>query len=754
LLVCPIRYHFANTGLDASWAVALNLFHVQGVILGRDTSFTYGPLGYLILPMPFGSNLAQGLLFQVAMWLLFVGLLAGFVFFRKIPLYRLVIFALCAIPGADLFYEFGYAGPDFFLALLVLLLMGLCAGRRWVIFYAVAAGLSALLMLIKISTGINAISTLLLLPLALSLTDRARAWRMAVIGAVITPAFFVLGYLLYYPSLDSLVRYVHSALDISSSYNTAMSLPGGNRELTIAVLMLAAYGLVIVALFWTRQSSFSLAVAGVGSLFLEFKHSFVRQPGHSEILFTLVPLLLALVLLFTDLTHRPRWLVPAAILVLVGIWYSQEAGRISASHIVYSRFGLRNAKAAQRALDYPALQRALEDASKANLAPDRLPAELLAHVGGKPLGVFPWESSYAAANAIDYRPFPALQSYNAATPFLDNWNAEFLGGARAPDFLLFEWDSIDGRHPLLDVPATSVAMFRQYEAESSYGGRLLLRKRTRPLDGTARLVRSETFGIGQPLRFRDSIHPLFARVYLRFSWLGQLRKFFFRIPEVDILLSSPAGRFAIARVPPGVMPDGIPVNFLPSDLEGARALFADRRVEGPFNDLVFFGPGTADFENPFRAEIYEMPGIELSVKTAPMPDLSALRYLGQLDTARLESLNNTSAVEIPGSEVMELAAKSPVLFVQGWAFDNSARLPASAVLIELDGKLYRANYGDERLDVAALFKSQDLARTGFQWGLPAWKLGRSTHEISLKILSSDRKGYYDVSKKNRFRIVD
>jgi hypothetical protein len=78
-------------------------------------------------------------------------------------------------------------------------------------------------MFIKISTGLNAISSLLLLPLALSLHDRARAWRMALIAAVITPAFFVLGYLLYHPSRVSLLRYVHSALDISSSYNTAMS---------------------------------------------------------------------------------------------------------------------------------------------------------------------------------------------------------------------------------------------------------------------------------------------------------------------------------------------------------------------------------------------------------------------------------------------------------------------------------------------------------------------------------------------------
>ena len=756
LLICPIRYHPANTGLDASWAVALNLFHLKNVIFGRDVGFTYGPLGYLILPMPFGSNLIQGLLFQAAMWFLFVALLGGLIFFRKIPVYRLIMFGLCAIPGADLFYEFGYAGPDLFLALLVLLLLGISVGERsWLVFYGLATGLAVLLMFIKISSGINAISSLLLLPLALLVSDHTRAWRMALIGAAVTPVLFALGYLLYYPSRDSLMQYVRSALDISSGYNTAMSLPGRSTELTAAVLMLAAYGLLLAALFWTRQNSFPIALAAVGSLFLEFKHSFVRQPGHTEILFTLVPLLLGLVLLFTDFSRRPVWPVPAAILVFLGVWFSQESGRITAAHMTYSQFGLRNATAAAKALDFPALCRTLENASRANLVPDRLPPELLARIAGKPLGVFPWESSYAAANVIDYRPFPIFQTYTASTPFLDNWDAEFLSDPeRAPNFLLFEWNSIDGRHPLLDVPATSLAMFRQYEADSSYGAQLLLRKRARPLDGNVRLVRSDTLGFGQPLKLPESGHPLFARIYLRLNMLGQLLKFCFRIPEIDILLSSPAGRFAIARVPPDVMEDGIPVNFLPSNLDGAQALFKDGRVDEPFDDLLFYGPGAGDFENRFRAEIYEMPGIDLSMRNAPMPDLSALRYLGELDTARLESLNNTSAAEVPQSEVMELEAKSAMLFVQGWAFDNSTRLPASAVLIDLDGKLYPANYGDDRQDIVALFKARQLARTGFQWGLPAWKLGRSTHEISLKILSSDGKGYYDVRKKNQFRIVD
>jgi hypothetical protein len=756
LLVCPIRFHFANAGLDASWAVALNLFRLKHVIFGKDVGFTYGPLGYLILPMPFGSNLAEGLFFQAAIWIIFVFLLAALIFYRRLPLYRLAIFTICAIPGADIFVEFGYAGPDFFMALLVLLLLGMSSSERhWPVFYGLATVLTVLLMFIKISTGLGAIGSLLLLPLGILFSDRARAWRMALVGGIGTPVLFLLGYFLYYPSVDSFLRYLRTSSEISSGYNTAMSLGGGSRELTTALFMLAAYGLLIAALLWTRQNSFAVALAGAGTLFLEFKHSFVRQPGHSEILFTFLPLLVGLIFLFTDFARRPRWSIPTLSAILLVIWFSQESWRVSAAHLAYTHFGLRNAMIAAKALDYRTLRRALDDASRSSLAPDRLPKELLARVGSQPLGIFPSECAYAAANPIAYRPFPIFQIYTASTPFLDNWNAEFLNDAsRAPDFLLFEWDSIDGRHPLLDAPATSIAIFKHYELDSSYGTRLLLRKRAQPLNGEVRLLRSEALGFGQPLKVPQSTHPLFARVHLQLNRIGQLRRFLFRVDEVDAVMSSPGGRFLTARVPPELMPDGIPLNFLPSNLESTSALLRDRQVNEPFDDLVFYGPGTSGFETPFRAEIYEMPGIALSMKTAAALDLSALRSLGTLDTARLESLNNASAAEIPQSEVMELSAKSAMLLVQGWAFDNASRMPASAVFIDLDGKLYPSNYGGDRQDVAALFGSRDLARTGFQWGLPTWKLGRATHEISLKIVSSDGKGYYDAGKKNRFRIVD
>jgi hypothetical protein len=74
------------------------------------------------------------------------------------------------------------------------------------------------------------------------------------------------------------------------------------------------------------------------------------------------------------------------------------------------------------------------------------------------------------------------------------------------------------------------------------------------------------------------------------------------------------------------------------------------------------------------------------------------------------------------------------------------------VFVALDGKPRPAEYGKPRPDVQALLHAPDALRTGFEWAIPAWDLGQSWHELSLKIVTKDGTGYYDGSRKLRFRM--
>ena len=74
------------------------------------------------------------------------------------------------------------------------------------------------------------------------------------------------------------------------------------------------------------------------------------------------------------------------------------------------------------------------------------------------------------------------------------------------------------------------------------------------------------------------------------------RNFFFRLPSVTLM------NF---RIPPEVMQDGIPLNFLPTNIEEAQTLFAGGAVPAHKTELVFAGPGARYFRDPVKVELLE-----------------------------------------------------------------------------------------------------------------------------------------------------
>jgi len=751
LIAYPVTYFPIQPGGDPSWAFALNYFHDTELIFGRDVAFTYGPLAYLAIPMDIGANLRQAVFFQLALWLLFCGTVTWLAFVRSAPVPRLLLFALCLFAGRGLFAPASYTGRDFYLSFLVILLLA-CAilATRWYVFYAIALGLASLLVLIKFSSAIAALSAVFSLPIAYLLYDRRKAVRMGVLALVCAPVLSCALYFLYYPSLESMLRYFRSGLEVSAGYSVAMSLPVSSGPLTAAVLIMICYALLTAALYFAGQSSFCLAFAGLGPLFLEFKHSFVREPSHGNIFFLFVPLLFGAVVLATEVTKKNWWYVGTALLLVAGTWYSQKAYVVSWSAL-RSGAGLSRAQAIADLWHWPAVHASLAAGTKDALRQDQLPADLVARIGNETVAIFPQEASYAAANHLTYRPFPIFETYSAYTEYLDGWNAASLNdNARAPEFMLLEWDALEDRHPWLSSPAMSVAMYRQYDFDSVYGERLLLRKRKAPRSRELRRVGTSELRVGQPLVVPANTHPLIARIFLRPSLAGQLRAFFFQVPEVNIVLCSDAPKCIFARIAPGVLSGQVPVNFVPKDLAGLEALFRDGRGVEPVNTIVISGPGARYFEARARVELYDTPDTNLEFEATAPPSLGVRGSMGVLDSAKIETLNGIGVFGISERETIDVPENQGFLNVRGFSVDSVSGCPGGPVYIELDGKLYAASFGTERKDVGMVFHRGDSC--GFEWQFPAWKLGDTAHLLSIKTLSKTLNGYWE-GQRIRFRMI-
>jgi hypothetical protein len=755
-IVCSaavLRLHPAGTGLDPSWAVALNYLHNAGFRHGRDIAFTYGPLAFLTLPMDFGSNLLAGALFQTTAWLVFSGVIAWLVYARNIRMLPLALFAFLLYLGLGTFHSVGYAGPDLFVAFLaVVLLGGSLEARHWYLYYAGAAFAAVLLALVKWSSGLQAFAAVLCFAVAMAIFDRRRAVRAGCIALAAALVAFPLAYLLYNPSVPDMLRYVRAGFELSAGHSAAQSSGGGMIHLVAALVIAVVYLGLLAWLYVEKQRSFVLGFALLPASFVEFKHSFIRYAGHIDIYFWFMPLVFGTVFLFTRFDRRSRWIVLALIPLILALRI-RASNHVTWDYVRHAPAAVHNVSALRQLVRFGETRNDLRAASVASLETDRLPPELLARVGNATITVFPWEISYAAANSIHFVPFPIFSGFMAYTPFLDEWNALFLRDTRrAPAFVLVEWMSVDGRNPLLDGAATFTALFQHYEFDSQYTGRLLLRRRVTPRFTRPRLLRTEHVRLGDPIRFTPAHpHPMVARIRLDYNLRGRALRFLYRIPEVRATHASGTAA-ASARISTEVAPNGVPLNFLPANLNETAELFRSGTAAQRTDSLVIGGPGLPNFKSDVRVDFYDFPdgAIGYAPPLTP-PDVTQLRRGGDAQPSRIETLNLQGVTGLAVNETVEVPRTAGYVQADGFAVDPGGADLARSVWINLDGKLLPADYGAEKPGVAALLGSNKYLRSGFSWTYPIWKLGSSPHIIQLVVISRDGTTAYEA-RPLRFRV--
>src|ERR1019366_5581571 len=149
LAAWPIRYWPLIDNLDGTWVFVLNYAAAHGLKVGSDVFFTYGPLAYLTFPQAFGSNLAQGLIFQACLWLLLARELECLFFRSNLPLRNLALFSFFIALSTPL-YCFNFGGVENLILLITLVelyLYRLRGSFRHYMFALVFIGITSLIKL-------------------------------------------------------------------------------------------------------------------------------------------------------------------------------------------------------------------------------------------------------------------------------------------------------------------------------------------------------------------------------------------------------------------------------------------------------------------------------------------------------------------------------------------------------------------------------------------------------------------------------
>jgi len=607
LYLFSFDYRIISFGLESSHYFATNYLPNNNFIFGKDYIWTYGPFGFLIRPVDIASNLSIAFLFQALLWTLFFGILIYTILKYRTPILQLILFIL-------FFYlsRMVYAGGDYFICLLVALCLSIaCRHPGKKALFLLALLLTVLLWFIKFDCAFLATSAIVTFLLISVIVNRRQSPLIAVSALLFSPLLFTLIYRIYSSSYN-IIPYLRGVYELSAGYSIA-SVAGDNRDLILAVLFIIIFFLLTTILYRSDRRSFYFSLTMILPIFIAFKRGFVRQDTHIITFFSFFLGVLAIVLLSLDsgrssISGRPL----IAGKVMIGLLISLCPIVFFLKYPFYLSGG-RSFNQLIPSLQYVYHREAVAQRNNHLLAELKLEDPLLEGIGDSSVGIFPWEISYLAANKFDFRPFPVIHLYDAYTPYLDRLNASFLDSSdQAPEFILFEWKSIDGRHPLIDVPALWLTLYKWYDLDQRFQEMLLLRRRAQARFSEVKHNYSTQGRVGEYINIPSSEHPVIMELGLELNAIGILRKILFRIPEVRMQLSDSSGVIGDYRVIPDTLADGLLVNSLPLGLEGVSVLLNQGKIQESVIRFEVYGEGARFYKPEISLDFYEIPGIVYS----------------------------------------------------------------------------------------------------------------------------------------------
>jgi hypothetical protein len=750
-----IQFDPVRTGLDPSWVWGANYLAQSDFIFG----FTYGPLGYLLMTQDIGPNLVHAIIFWYAIYVIFSAVLI-YLFLKQKNLLALGVFIVAFVLFWAIMYgQIGvsWSNPDLqnLFVLLVGILLGISFTESKKIFYisALAAGLLAgICLFIKVNLALSTLSMLIIFSLILILRQRKQAWRpvLATWGAYVLPALVLL--IIHFKSIGNLALWLKAYIVIAVSNSATMSYGTVQLPLVIIGSLELAFYIGLTLLLIKRKSLLGyISVIYLISVFFAFKESFYRQdPGHLIYYFLFVPLVLLACFLFAkdkkELLGISGVFLVAIILTLSFPAVVKPAQAISNNFsgmrsMITGKVGWSNLVSLTQIED---IRKKARDQSQINLEKDRLPPEWISIMGNSTVDVVPWEISYIPANGLRWEPNPLLQTFVSSSPFLDNWSANHFTGDTAPQYVIADFTNVDGRHPLMDAALTWRNIQRNYELikYDEQANRLLLkRKLNEPVENMVSLGHDDA-RLNQWVEVPSSDNLVYGKIDLHTSIVGRITGFAYIVPPVNMDVIFSSGKVSSWKIIPSTLANGIMLNYVPSNSKEWSQLYsgvASDRVEW----FRISGPGAKYQSNNVKIDWMEAP-YPIEYKGISVPNVAKI---GEDTLFNIEGFDN----QAPGQNNYSFAIslqKTEMVTISGWAVDQKAETAAGGVFLNIDGeKDIPASYGIDRPDVADYFQNINYGPSGFSVSFPTSWLDKGKHVLTLKIVTADKREYYEPAQK-------
>lgn len=583
--------------LDPSWVVALNYVKEKVVSWGSDFAFTYGPLSQLLTRAAWGENKYVFLAFDIFIFINYF--LLFFISLAKSNykiITALTILIICVISPL-------WVGTSNSLVLMTFLVFWINLSiddKKWV-YYIFQILIIIILFYSKFNTGLIALPIFYSGIIYNFLTDKSDKIKLTVIALLPILFIFILSFLF---NVD-LINYVKSGLEIVKGYNDIMylknQLEGSYTTALVLIIFLSIVFLINVYLV----NKNSILKSGVLfflffiSIFVIYKQAFVRADvSHIRDFFVFLPLII-----FTnqDLLSRAKNLfstISVLLVVVFSVFY------------FYKNFE-QNFNIAQK-LDKSEYRNAFTNFNNEiglNIHKDNfpLPSEILKKIGNNTVDIFPWNIQLLLENKLNYLPRTVIQSYTAYTPYLEELNFNHYNSTNGPEFVIFDYASIDERYPLYDESKVHLSLIKNYEIVSSFEydkRNLLLLQRKKDFKPISFIKQKEyAMYISSPLIIKDDIY---YEVSLYNSFQGKIKSTIKHAPEVSIEIIGEKGQILKYKSSRLLLESGVFSQYVISQTSDFISLIESQKSQNKMKRLYFRPLDTDLFKDKIKITEYKI----------------------------------------------------------------------------------------------------------------------------------------------------
>lgn len=135
-------------------------------------------------------------------------------------------------------------------------------------------------------------------------------------------------------------------------------------------------------------------------------------------------------------------------------------------------------------------------------------------------------------------------------------------------------------------------------------------------------------------------------------------------------------------------------------------------------------------------------------KPAALPPISKLKKSTKQTQAVIRTINDKN----PGKDKQPFRITEKTITVKGVAVDTPRKTAAAGVYVKIGKQFFKTNYGQPQKAFADRAKNPKYLKSGFTVKIPKAKIKQGDYDVSLYVVSSDRKTYYEIAKTVKVKI--